>query len=236
VFPIVVELRERPKRTRAPELLFVGGFIHPPNEDGICWFVREVWPDVRDAVPDATLTIVGSHASAEVLALERCAGVRVVGYVPDTAPYLDRAAVSIAPLRYGSGMKGKVVEALACGVPVVTTSAGAQGLEVRAGVDLEVADQPQAFAHAVVALLQNPVLAEAMGLAGQKVAARLCDPDRIEQSLQEMIRRLAPDGSAAGQDLGWIASAPSRLWKIAGRRLSRLLSNRAAASHGERSQ
>jgi glycosyltransferase involved in cell wall biosynthesis len=214
VFPIVIPVRRRRKRARAREVIFVGGFNHPPNTDGLLWFVNEIWPRVRETVPDATLSIVGSNAPAEILALAQKPGVQVLGHVPDTAPYLDRAAVSIAPLRYGAGMKGKVVEALACGVPVVTTTVGIQGLSPRIGLDLEAVDEPEQFAGAVIRLLQDPESAERMGTAGQQLAAALCDRDRNARTVEEMLNLLVPSRSVGARHLKWLMSAPSRSWKI----------------------
>ena len=89
-------------------LLFVGGFWHTPNGDAAIWFVEQVWPIVRREAPDQRLSIVGSNPTDEVLALNASPGVDVLGYVPDLAPLFDRHRLSIAPLRFGAGMKGKV--------------------------------------------------------------------------------------------------------------------------------
>jgi glycosyltransferase involved in cell wall biosynthesis len=111
------------------DLLFVAGFAHTPNADGAVWFVREVLPKVREAYPDIHLYLVGSHPNATVMDLAG-PGVTVTGYVSDEAlaQYYQRARVVVAPLRYGGGMKGKVLEAMRFGVPCVTSEAGAQGL------------------------------------------------------------------------------------------------------------
>jgi len=179
VVPLIVPTRPRPDARRENELVFIGGFDHRPNMDGVGWFVGEAWPRVREAVPDATLTVIGSNAPPEVHEMADLPGVQVLGYVPDTNPHLDRAAVSIAPLRYGAGMKGKVIEALACGVPVVTTAVGVQGLLVVSGEQLLLADDPEGFAAAVVSLLRDPVRAREVGLAGQRYVAGVCGPDVV---------------------------------------------------------
>jgi GT2 family glycosyltransferase/SAM-dependent methyltransferase/peptidoglycan hydrolase CwlO-like protein len=133
------------------QLLFVGGFAHPPNVDAVTWFCQEVLPKALAAGRELALTIVGSKAGAEVKALER-PGVRVVGFVSD-AELLRLYAESdivVAPLRYGAGVKGKVIEAMARGVPVVTTDVGAQGID---GADqlLFIANTAEALAAAVIA-------------------------------------------------------------------------------------
>jgi glycosyltransferase involved in cell wall biosynthesis len=126
VIPIVVLSRPRNLGVRGNVILFVGGFKHLPNVDAVLWFVHEVFPLIRAKVPDALFRIVGSHPPAEVQELRDSPGVEVLGYVADTSKCLDCAAVSVAPLRYGAGMKGKVAEALSAAVPVVTTTFGAR--------------------------------------------------------------------------------------------------------------
>src|SRR5262249_38799860 len=143
---------------RRGSLLFVGGFQHAPNADAVLWFVREVRPRLLRIVPDIEVVLVGSSPPPEIRAFVESIGVRLTGYVPDTAPYLDRAWVSIAPLRYGAGMKGKVGEAMAAGLPVVTTSIGAEGMELEDGVTALVADTPEAFAEAVRRLCTDDAL------------------------------------------------------------------------------
>jgi hypothetical protein len=193
VLPLVLPIRPRAAGERARELLFVGGFAFHPNSDGVTWFVREIWPLIRAAVPDTVFTAVGSNPTPEVIALGDVPGVRVLGYVPDTNPYLDRAALSVAPLRYGGGMKGKVIEAMASGVPVVTTSAGAQGLGAVSGQHLVIADTAEEYAAAAVGLLTDPPRGKAMGLAGQQLAASLCGPQAVQPHLTGMIERLAAE-------------------------------------------
>ncbi|WP_084544785.1 glycosyltransferase [Derxia gummosa] len=136
-------------------LLFVGGFGHPPNAGAAVWFVAEVLPLLTARLPGITLALVGSNPTDEVKALAG-AQVRVTGFVTDEE--LERwyrdARVVVAPLLFGGGMKGKVVEAMRWGIPVVTTAVGAQGL-ASAGPALEVHDDPAAMAEAILALLAD---------------------------------------------------------------------------------
>lgn len=189
--PIILAQRTRPKRERAREAVFVGGFRHPPNEDGIIWFTEKVWPIVRAAEPDAILTIIGSNATPTVERLGEKEGVQLLGYVPETDPYLDRAAISVAPLRYGAGMKGKVCEAMASGLPVVTTSVGAQGLDAVSGEHMEIADDADQFAESVIRLFRDPVAAERLGAAGQRHIDAICSPEAVEARLLQEIERIA---------------------------------------------
>ncbi len=144
-------------------LLFVGGFAHPPNIDAITWFCREVLPKAQAAGREFALTIVGSKAGAEVKALERL-GVNVRGFVSDEE--LQRlyaeTDIVIAPLRYGAGVKGKVIEAMARGVPVVTTDVGAQGID---GADqlLFIANTAETLAAAVIAATDHAAARQRAG-------------------------------------------------------------------------
>jgi len=136
-------------------LIFVAGFGHPPNVDAAQWFVREVMPRLRSRIPGIRLALVGSNPTDEVLGL-RGEGVEVTGYVPDEelAERYRKARLAVAPMRFGGGVKGKVVEAMWHGVPCVTTSTGVQGL-AGARDSLPVADEADAFADLVLRYLQD---------------------------------------------------------------------------------
>jgi glycosyltransferase involved in cell wall biosynthesis len=165
-------------------VLFVGGFGHAPNVDGMLWFAREVWPAVTSARPDVRLTIVGSRAPSDILAL---AGetVDVRGFIPDDALELAyrSARVAIAPLRFGAGMKGKVVEAMRFGVPMVTTVVGAQGL-ADAGDALLVSDDARTQAELVLALLADDGHWERTASAATAFARQRFSRDRLWSALE----------------------------------------------------
>jgi glycosyltransferase involved in cell wall biosynthesis len=137
------------------DLSFVGGFNHSPNADGVFWFVREVLPLIQAKIPNIRFNIIGSNPTPEIMALEGN-GIHVTGYVPDEE--LERlygqTRVVVAPLRYGAGVKGKVIEAVARGIPVVTTSIGVEGITEHAEVIAE-ADTPEEFAIQVADLYEN---------------------------------------------------------------------------------
>jgi GT2 family glycosyltransferase/SAM-dependent methyltransferase len=140
---------------RRRDLLFVAGFAHAPNVDGAQWLVREILPRIHAKVPGVRLNLVGSNPTTDVWAL---AGehVTVTGYVTDAelAGYYERARVVAVPLRFGGGMKGKVLEAMRFGIPFVTTSTGLQGLDHNASF-VAASDSPDMFADAVVTLLRD---------------------------------------------------------------------------------
>lgn len=136
-------------------LLFVGGFMHEPNVDAVLWFVDSILPLVRKRVPDMTLTIVGSNPPAVIGHLS-CDYIHVAGRISDEAllQQYNRTKVVVAPLRYGAGVKGKIVEAMHFGVPTVTTTVGAEGIAATKQA-LFVADDAETFADAVLAIYCN---------------------------------------------------------------------------------
>ena len=147
------------------DLLFIGGFQHPPNVDAALWFVLEVLPIAHKQIPALKLHLVGSNTPAEIQALA-CESVIVHGFVPDIDPMLAKARVSIAPLRYGAGVKGKVNMAMAHGVPVVATSAAVEGMHCTHGTDVLIGDTPEQFAEQLVRAYTDQALWESISAGG----------------------------------------------------------------------
>lgn len=138
------------------EILFVGSMDWMPNEEGIRWFAECVFGRVRARVPGATLTIVGRAPSEKLRKLaERTEGMHLTGTVPDVRPYLARAGVCVVPLRVGGGTRIKIYEAMAMGIPVVSTTIGAEGLPIRHGEQLFVADTSEDQVESIVRLMSN---------------------------------------------------------------------------------
>jgi glycosyltransferase involved in cell wall biosynthesis len=150
------------------QLLFVGSFMRPGGEtniDAMSYFCREILPLIAHAHPDVRLSIIGSSPPAEIAAFASDR-VTVLGFVPDIKPHLQTATISVAPLRFGGGMKGKIGEAMSFGLPVVTTSIGIEGFGLEPNVDALVADSPKDFADATSRLLANRVYLEQVRLSG----------------------------------------------------------------------
>ena len=138
-------------------LLFVGGFAHPPNADAVLWFAREIFPLIRRELPDVKFYVAGSKVTDEIKALEETeGGIIIKGFVSEEelAQLYGQCRVVVVPLRYGAGVKGKVVEAIYNGAPIVTTSTGAEGIPF-ADTVLEIEDQAESFARKTVELYQD---------------------------------------------------------------------------------
>lgn len=149
---------------REPDtVLFVGNFKHPPNQSALEWFVDQAWPAVRAARPSAKLLAVGAQAPEGFAERVSAPGVEFVGEVEDIREPMAHCAVFVAPILSGSGVRVKLLEAFAAGIPTVSTRVGAEGLAEESGGIVELADAPEAFARATVKLLSSPE--EARGLA-----------------------------------------------------------------------
>ncbi|KAB8141474.1 glycosyltransferase [Chloroflexia bacterium SDU3-3] len=178
---------------REGEVLFVGNYAHPPNAEGALWLAREVWPLVRRACPAARLTLAGRAPSPAIQALA-AADVRVPGTVDDLRPLYASASAVVAPIFWGSGVRIKLLEALACGVPVVTTALAAEGIALAHGESALFAETPEAFAAAIVRLLADPQLRAHIGAGGRAVAERDYDWAQIGRRLVGMYAALRGQG------------------------------------------
>ncbi len=152
----------------ARRIVFVGTMDYAPNVEAALWFARELWPAVRAASGDLTFSIVGAKPTPAVQALASLAGVEVTGTVPDVRPYYRDALAAVVPLRTGSGTRLKILEAMAAGVPVLSTPLGAEGLAVTPDKDIVLLDAADAAAWAreIRTLAAEPARAEALAAAG----------------------------------------------------------------------
>jgi sugar transferase (PEP-CTERM/EpsH1 system associated) len=175
-------------------LVYAGSMDYHANIDAVCWFARDIWPAVHKRQPNLRFTIVGRNPSPEVIAL-KSADIEVTGTVPDVRPYYREALAVVVPLRAGSGTRLKILEAMAAGVPVVSTTLGAEGLEARPGCELLIADAPSEMADAIVAVIQPAELRAKLIAAGRALVERRYDWRAlgeqlfgIHQSAQETAR------------------------------------------------
>lgn len=203
VSPVGVDCAYFRPRTEAPtdaaidpaagldtDLLFVGNFEHPPNPDAVAFLVRDVLPQIDRPV---RVRIVGRGVTPEVEALGRPgagAAVEIVGGVADVRLELARTRVVVAPVRFGTGMRGKVLEALAMGRPVVTTSLGAEGLGARREEHLLIADDATSFAAAIMRVLDDDGFARTLGSAGRRLIETRFDWDAIAAGHETIYERL----------------------------------------------
>ena len=171
------------------DLVFVGGFRHPPNVDAVRWFVQEAFPSIHARLPDVRFHCIGSHTPPEIEALGALPGVIVHGHVADIDPYIDGGRIAIAPLRYGAGVKGKVNLSMAHGQPVVATSCAVEGMHLRDGEDVLVADDPQAFADAVVRLHEDEALWNALARNGLDSVARNFSLETARETVRNVFLR-----------------------------------------------
>lgn len=148
-------------------LIFTGNMGYHPNEEAVLWFAAEVWPQLRASRPALRFQIVGTSPTDRVRALAATPGIEVLGRVPDVGDCLRQATVAVCPMRSGSGIQNKVLEAMAAGTPVVATAIANRGVQGVAERDLLVADSAPAFAAAVDRALDDPALAERLREAGR---------------------------------------------------------------------
>jgi len=179
VIPIAVdvdEVRVVNRQPRANHILHIGTMYWPPNIDAVTWFVREVYPLIRRKRPDVVFDVVGSRPPKDLLALNEVdAGINVTGYVEDPTPYLRRAALTVVPLRAGGGMRVKILNALAQGIPIVSTTLGAEGIAVTHEKDILLADDPVDLAGACLRVLNDPDEGERLSRNGRALAERRYD-------------------------------------------------------------
>lgn len=164
-------------------IVFVGGYRHPPNVDAAIHFAREILPILRQHLPDAVTYLIGSNPPQAVLDLAQ-PGLEVVGYVPDLSPWFDRARISISPLRYGAGVKGKVNHAMSHGLPMVATSISVEGMHLVDGQDILIADDPAAFAEAVARLYRDEALWTRLSEGGLANVREHFSPEAAARALE----------------------------------------------------
>ncbi len=166
---------------------FLGGLHWPPNAAGVVWFAREVWPLIHTAVPDAIFTVIGKEPPAELQTLH-LPNLDVTGYVDDVTPLLQETAVFIVPLHAGGGMRVKIVDGWSWGLPIVSTTIGAEGIGYTDGQDILIADTAGEFAQAAIRLLHDPEQSAQLGRHGRTTLETFYDWRKTYRSWDEIYR------------------------------------------------
>ena len=187
VIPTIHAVREEvsPVAERS-DILFVGGFEHPPNADAVDYLVREVMPRVWEERPELSVTIVGGSVPPEVARLAS-SRVDVRGWVADLDPILESSRTMVVPVRFGAGVKGKVTQALAAGVPIVTTPVGAEGLNGADGENMLIGDDADGLARRIVRVVEDDILWQSLSRAGQALVSGTCSPEVLDERLGELL-------------------------------------------------
>ncbi|QBG87559.1 glycosyltransferase [Xanthomonas oryzae] len=169
------------------DLVFVGGFRHPPNVDAVQWFISAIFPQVRAQLPDVVFHCIGADLpDALKLLADECPGVQLHGHVPDLVPFMDSARIAVAPLRFGAGVKGKINLSMAHGQPVVGTTCAVEGMHLRDGEDVCVADDANAFAAAIVRLYQDTALWQRLADNGLRNVAEYFSLDAARATVRAL--------------------------------------------------
>lgn len=194
VVPNAVRMRPmpaaRPAASGRRTILFIGGMGYAPNEDAALFLCRGVLPLIRArGGSDVDVVLVGSHPTPAVQALAQMGGVFVTGAVPDPLPYYAAADIAVVPIRAAGGTRIKLLEAFACGTPVVSTTMGAEGIDADSGEHLLLADDAPSFAAACLTLLRDPGAAREMARRARDLVSRLYAFDLVAARIRELYRR-----------------------------------------------
>ena len=180
VIPIAVDtqkLQPVNRKVGSKNIVTLGTLHYPPNADGIRWFSTEVFPLIYRRLSDVKLTIIGKNPPPDFLdlAAKNPHLIKVTGYVPDLVPYLEESALMVVPVRAGGGMRVRILEAFAYGMPVVTTTLGLEGIQAQVDEDVFVADTPNAFTNAVCRLMEDKNLQTHLSMQARRLAENRYD-------------------------------------------------------------
>jgi glycosyltransferase involved in cell wall biosynthesis len=208
-FPPAAEIARQPGM-----IVMTGNMFHPPNVDAVEYFCRQVFPRICELVKTATLWLVGASPAAAVQKWARDPRIRITGFVPDVSSFLAQAQVSVCPVRLRIGTQTKVLEALACGTPVVTTSAGNHGIGATSGEHLYVADNAAEFAEKVASLLRGERWDE-LSRNGRRFVVENFTWEKSTARLEKILQRLVADKSAGATTAGATTAGAKRLEPVA---------------------
>jgi GT2 family glycosyltransferase/predicted nucleic acid-binding Zn-ribbon protein len=172
-------------------LMFIGSFAHPPNEEGIIWFIDYILPLIRKKIPDIHLTIVGSDATERLMEMQS-KSITVTGYVEDVSEYFSNSKVFVSPLLHGAGVKGKIGQSFSYGLPVVTTGIGAEGMQLTDGLNVLVADSETDFANSVIALYNEKFLWQKLSTNCRQVIREQFSVDTIRAAMEKILETEPP--------------------------------------------
>jgi sugar transferase (PEP-CTERM/EpsH1 system associated) len=175
-------------------IVFVGSMDYHANIDGAVSFARDVWPGLRDRHPELIFTIVGRDPAPEVRALATHPGIEVTGTVDDVRPSYREALTAVVPLKIGGGSRLKILEAMAARVPVVSTTLGAEGLDVHDGKDILIADTNEQLAEKIVSVIESEELRQRLSAAGRALVSERYDWSTLGASLFEVYQQLLETG------------------------------------------
>ena len=194
-YPAGIDFKGIPRDPRNRRVLFVGALNRPQNRDALRFFLRRVWPSVCRDVPEAEFCVVGGGMDGNLREeLAAAPGVLVVGGVPDVEPYYASAAVFVAPILTGGGVIVKILDALAAGVPTVTTRCGNEGIRAKEGEEILAADTPGDFAAAVTNLLRDESARHAIGEAGQRFVRIHFSENAFTETVDVVYREVSVKG------------------------------------------
>jgi sugar transferase (PEP-CTERM/EpsH1 system associated) len=199
-----------PAASGNPHLVFTGSMDWLPNEDGMVFFVNDVLPHIRRAFPNVTLSIVGRAPTPAVQRLADRAGITVTGRVDDVRPHVGAGTVYVVPLRIGGGTRLKIFEAMAMGKAVVSTTIGAEGLPVTPGQNILLADEPEAFAGAVVALLRDARMRARIESEARRLVVERYDWSAVASDFERALQRVGRAETAATERSAQGAVSASR--------------------------
>ena len=171
-------------------IVFVGNYLHYPNADAVLYFARVIWPQVKEQSPELKFTIVGQAPPPEIKRLEDDPAVVVTGRVADVTPYLKKSTIFICPVRLGGGFRGKILEAMAIGRPIVSTSLGAEGIPAQSGKNIILADTPEDFAQGIDRLLQDNHLYNQVSTLGRELVEDKYAWEKGVEVLEDILVRM----------------------------------------------
>ena len=179
--------RATPAFIERRDILFVGNFRHPPNQDGLQWFLETAWPLIHAKRPDIVLNVVGASAPESLIRMTEHMNVCFHDHVPDIEKYIDNVRINIAPLRYGAGAKGKISQALASGLPTIATTVASDGMHLTDNESTLLADDAEAFANAVLALYEDENLWNQLSKNGYGIAEKFFSELAVAQEIKSML-------------------------------------------------